>query len=345
MRVLITRGRERVLDRFRSEWQRYDEARLVALDLHTGDARVVATHRTPPERCAPHHPAITFKAGEIADDVLWLSTQTEVMAWDLATGREVVYLSLPRFNDLHHVMPLSQGRLVVANTGLDMVCEMTSDGEVVREWNVLGEEPWARFRVDTDYRRIATTKPHLSHPNFLFVRAGDLYVTRFEQRDAVALGTEAPAFSLDTGRPHDGVFGAGSRWFTTVNGMLLRFHDDDPDCREVHDLNQYTGSEQPLGWCRGVCPLDEDHVLVGFTRLRRTKTEENLRWVLRKFGSHQTLTPAPTRVDLFDLQLGVRAASFSLESQDLNAVFSILPLPRRDTIWPAESDRRRPESP
>jgi hypothetical protein len=127
--------------------------------------------------------------------------------------------------------------------------------------------------------------------------------------------------------------------------MLLRFHDDDPDCREVHDLNQYTGSEQPLGWCRGVCPLDEDHVLVGFTRLRRTKTEENLRWVLRKFGSHQTLTPAPTRVDLFDLQLGVRAASFSLESQDLNAVFSILPLPRRDTIWPAESDRRRPESP
>ncbi len=39
----------------------------------------------------------------------------------------------------------------------------TPEGQVLAEWNVLGEEPWSRFSRDVDYRKIVSKKPRLSH--------------------------------------------------------------------------------------------------------------------------------------------------------------------------------------
>src|SRR5689334_11919993 len=49
---------------------------------------------------------------------------------------KIGYLSLPFFNDLHHVRPTPAGDLLVANAGLEMVIHMTQSGEICNVWNV-----------------------------------------------------------------------------------------------------------------------------------------------------------------------------------------------------------------
>lgn len=75
----------------------------------------------------------------------------------------------------------------MVNTGLDMVVRVTPEGRVLEEWDVLLEPAWQRFSRDIDYRKIVSTKPHRSHPNFVFELGDEVWVTRFEQRDAICL--------------------------------------------------------------------------------------------------------------------------------------------------------------
>ena len=75
--------------------------------------------------------------------------------------------------------PTPEGNLLITNTGLDSVMEMTLDGEVLHEWGVLGDDPAERFPRDVDYRKIVSTKPHRSHPNNTFYSNGQVWVTRF----------------------------------------------------------------------------------------------------------------------------------------------------------------------
>ncbi len=70
--------------------------------------------------------------------------------------------------------------------------EVTPEGEILREWSVIGEDTWARFSRQIDYRKVPTTKPHRSHPNFAFLLEGDIWTTRCDQKDAICL----------TGRAH-----------------------------------------------------------------------------------------------------------------------------------------------
>ncbi len=55
-------------------------------------------------------------------------------------------------------------------TGLDMVAEITLEGELVQSWSALGGDPWQLYSRDTDYRKVATLKPYRAHPNFAFGR-------------------------------------------------------------------------------------------------------------------------------------------------------------------------------
>jgi hypothetical protein len=87
-------------------------------------------------------PAILFKSVFLSDDKLFTCTSTEVLVYQLPGFQLLHYISLPCFNDLHHVYPTREGTLLVAVTGLDMVVEVGTAGEVIREWNVLGEDPW-----------------------------------------------------------------------------------------------------------------------------------------------------------------------------------------------------------
>ena len=60
-----------------------------------------------------------------------------------------------------------------------------SGGQLLEQWNVLGEDPWAWFSQNVDYRKVDSTKPHQSH--FVFPLGEEVWATRFSRKDAICL--------------------------------------------------------------------------------------------------------------------------------------------------------------
>jgi hypothetical protein len=305
------------------EWHLWGGGLIVEVDLARGEVRPCAEYVSPPEACAAEDdPSIVFKAGTLDGDRFYACTQTELLVYSVPDFRRVGYVSLPRFNDLHHVRPGRDGTLLVANTGLDTVVEVTPEGAVRREWSVLGEDVWQRFSVEVDYRRVATTKPHHAHPNFVFEVRGEIWTTRFLQRDAICLTRPGWRIPLEGAPNHDGEVLGDRVYFTSVDAHVVIADAVTLRKERDVDLNAIAGDDAPLGWCRGLAVLDEDHVAVGFSRLRPTRFRENLRWLKHKLGG-SGLGLAPTRIVVFDLTRGKRCWEQDLEGAGMNIVFSV----------------------
>ena len=150
------------------EWNLYEAALIVELNVDSSEARTRVEYHTPPDARASENASHLFKAGTIVGNTLYSCTSTEVLVFRLPDFSQIGYISLPCFNDLHHVAPARDGALLVVTTGLDMVVKVTPAGEVLNYWPVLNEELWTRFSKAVDYRKVESTKPHMSHPNFVF---------------------------------------------------------------------------------------------------------------------------------------------------------------------------------
>lgn len=325
---LVVGGQQRRHAHLRPEWQRHERGVVLAVAPATGQLRRLLDYVSPPEVTPPQPSSILFKAASLCGDRLVLCTQTEVLVYDLATMRRVEYLSLPLFNDLHHVLPTPRGTLLLAVTGLDLVAEVTPEGALTRCWGVLGQDPWQRFERATDYRRWPTTKPHQSHPNYVFCCGDEVWVTRFEQRDAVCLTAPARRIALEVERPHDGIVCGERVYFTTVDGQVVVARLADAQVERVVDLNRIVGNGWALGWCRGLAVLDEGRrVVVGFSRLRPTQLRENLRWLKHRFGLRETPGNLPARIACFDLESERQLWEQELESAGMSVVFSIHRVP------------------
>jgi DNA-binding beta-propeller fold protein YncE len=302
------------------DWYEYQMGVLLDLDTATGKATREVEYVSPPDAAEPDSPRILFKSGTLQDGLLYLCTQTEVMVYRPPTFELLTYISLPMFNDVHHVRPTPDGNLLVANTGLDTVVELTLAGEVVRIWNVLGEDPWERFSRDTDYRLVKTTKPHHAHPNHVFYIGDEPWATRFEQRDAVSLLDPTRRIDIGLERIHDGEVHDGHVYFTTVDGNVVVADTTTLKVVEVIDLTKLHPSDMLLGWARGL-HVDGRYMWVGFSRIRPTKFRENLGWVLqglkRDFGTH---------VGCYDLQTRTSLGQFNVEEFGLSAIFGIYPV-------------------
>jgi len=298
-------------------WYEYEKALIVELDTATGKADKVVEYVSPPDAIPDEQPAILFKSGTLEGDLLYTCTQTEVMVYRVPSFEQVAYVSLPHFNDVHHVRPTPHGNLLVADTGLDMVMDVSLGGEVVQVWNVLGEDPWARFSPATDYRRVKTTKPHHAHPNHVFYIGDEPWATRFEQRDAISLVDPSRRIDIGLERLHDGLVHEGHVYFTTVNGQVAIADTTSLRVIEVIDLTRAHPSDMLLGWARGLL-VDGNYMWVGFSRIRPTKFRENVGWVLhglkRDFGTH---------VGCYDLRTGDSVGQFLVEPYGLSAVFGI----------------------
>jgi hypothetical protein len=253
---------------------------------------------------------------------MYVPTQTELLIYDVPSFECQAYVSLPCFNDVHHVCPGPAGTLFVANTGLDMVLEVTHGGEVRREWSVVGEPLWTRFSRDVDYRKVVTTKPHKSHPNHVFFLDGEVWVTRCDQHDALCLTREQDPIPIGDTSIHDGLVRGDRVYFTQVSGHVIVVDGATKRVCRRFDLNAIAGGRTPLGWCRGIEVLDGDLVVVGFSRLRPTKWKENVQWVKHRLGGHG-IGPLPTRIAMFDLKEKQLCWEVDLESAGMNVVFSI----------------------
>lgn len=328
MKLLVTGGRQSPGALHKEEWHRYREAVVACVDVKGGSAEVCVNYTSPPDACAADaEPSIVFKAGSLVGELFYVCTQTEVLIYEVPTFRQLRHLSLPFFNDLHHVRPSQKDSLLVAVTGLDMVVELTLDGRVLREWGVLGQDPWARFSRDIDYRKVITTKPHQAHPNFVFETHEVLWVTRFEQRDAIGLTAPDGRIPIDVEKPHDGIVAGERIYFTTVDGHVVVANAMTAKVSDVFDLNRISARNRDLGWCRGLAVLDESRVVVGFTRIRPTRFRENLRWLRYELGLRETMGDLPTRIVGYDLQAAREEWEVDLEPCGMNCVFSIHLLP------------------
>ncbi|MFZ0322126.1 MAG: hypothetical protein WAL56_23570 [Candidatus Sulfotelmatobacter sp.] len=308
------------------EWQSCDQALLIELDPEKNQSRSCLKYVSPPEVCPDNLPAILFKSASLQGNKLYTCTSTEVLIYELPSFQLLHYISLRCFNDLHHVCPTGRGTLLVVVTGLDMVVEITPDGTVIREWSVLGEDPWARFSRQTDYRKVPTTKPHRAHPNHAFELDHEVWVTRLQQRDAICLSRPGPRIDIAIQRPHDGHVFGDRIYFTTVDGHVVIANRKTLEVEQIIDLNQMNGqAERVLGWCRGVLPLDERFVWVGFTRVRPTKFVENVAWI--KNGNTQR--NKPSHIALYDLHSKRCEQEIELEPHGIGVVFSLLAAPNR----------------
>jgi len=305
-----------------AEWQSSQKGVIIQLNPETKTSRRCVEYVSPAEVCAEDLPAILFKSAFLWDNKLYTCTSTEILIYQLPGFSLLHYISLPCFNDLHHVYPTREGTLLVAVTGLDMVAEVSTAGQLIREWNVLGEDAWQRFSRAVDYRTVATTKPHRSHPNHVFQLDDEIWVTRFEQQDAISLTRPGRRIDIAIQRPHDGCLFGDSIYFTTVDGHIAVANRKTLQVEKTYDLTKMGGPpEQILGWCRGLLPVDQHLVWVGFTRVRPTKFHENLAWVKSR-GSYEQVYRA-THLGLYDLERGVCVDEIALEPHGIGVVFSL----------------------
>jgi hypothetical protein len=237
--------------------------------------------------------------------------------------RVLNHVSLPCFNDLHHVIPSRDGSLLTVVTGLDMVARVSPEGELLEEWNVLGEEsPWIRFSGEVDYRKVASTKPHQSHPNFVSELDGEVWVTRMRQRDAVCLSDRRKRVDLEVEYPHDGLVRFDKMFFTLVDGRVAIASAKTLQVEQITDLKALDDPNALLGWCRGILPLSPSRWWVGFSRVRKTHFQENILWVKKVLK--EGMLEEPTHVSLYDLNSGRPLQRIDVEPYGMNVVFSIL---------------------
>ena len=303
------------------DWYEFQKGVIVEVDTETGGGQVHVEYISPPEACVDEDPVVLFKSATLIGDRFFVCTQTEVLVYEVPAFRRVGYVSIPLFNDVHHVRPTQDGTLLVANSGLDMVVEVALDGRVVRELSVLDEDPWSRFSRTVDYRKVRTTKPHHAHPNYVFCLGDEVWATRFEQRDAVSLTRPGRRIDIGLERVHDGVVHAGRIYFTTVNGKVVEVDAETLVVERVLDLAAAAGTDTLLGWARGIC-VDDDGLWVGFSRIRPTKFRENVAWALRGFRHVR-----PTHIAHFDPDAGEINNWIDLEPIGLTAIFSVHGVP------------------
>lgn len=323
--LYVVGGQQRKLRPVRAhfgDWYEYQKAIALRLDSRTGEATTEVEYVSPAHAAPTVDPAILFKSGTRVGDRLYLTTQTEVLVYHLPDFRLEHYVSLPSFNDVHHATPTPDGNLLVAITGLDMVAEVTLDGRLVCEWNVLdlSRSPFGdRFSREVDYRLVPTTKPHLAHPNHVFYLGDEPWATRFQQQDAISLTDPARRIPIGVERLHDGIPYDGRVLFTAVNGKVVVADAQRLVVDEVIDLNTMHGPDLLLGWCRGLL-LDGDRLWVGFSRMRPTKFRENVAWIKNGFRHY-----LGTHVALYDLRERRCLAQLDVERHGLNAIFGIYP--------------------
>jgi len=258
----------------------------------------------------------SYRGGRLTGDTLLTCAMSECVEFSLSRFEVVRRWSHPLFNDLHDVAVLN-GHTYVVSTGLDAVLRFTEGEDEPKIFPVVeGAAP----DLAKDFRTIST-KPHASHPNHVFSLGSDVWVTRFQQQDAVCLTREnTVGFEISADRPHDGILHAGHLYFTSVNGAVSVFEPAPPKLLAVHDMNDFYPDTQ-LGWCRGV-EIVGSNLYVGFSSMRQTKWVEHLRFLKRGLKSN-----LPSRIVKFDLSTQEPVGQIEFEPTEISLILDIIACP------------------
>jgi hypothetical protein len=315
--LLVIGGRQRHAQSMREldeKWYGYGEG--VIASLTPAAATVVHTHVSGLDVRGPDDPVL-FKCATKVDDLLYCTTETEVVIYRLPTFEVVHQISHPWFNDVHHVVPTADDTILVASSGINSVLELTLDGRLLNQYPVDDDRALRFTDEDADLRFGVDLKPHTLHPNHLFMVGDEPWATRFEARDAVSLEDPSRRIAIDRQRVHDGHVIDGQVWFTTVDGAVVV---GDPDTGAIvaeYDLNERR-PDVIAGWCRGLL-VHSDYFWVGFSRIRQTAVRSRLGWIRTGLS-----TSMSTRIERYSRTTLELEATIELEALNVNAVFTIV---------------------
>ncbi len=277
----------------------------------------------PPEPLRAPGQKVQLTGFSWVEDALHVCTHNAIVRFDDWPPREPASLtSIPTWNDLHHCLPW-QGGLAVANTGLETIDLLSKEGELESRIDVLEGVEGARvIDPERDLRRLPDTKPHLRHPNHLFVRGEALWTTQLETSDAICLTGDASPLRFPEGLPHDGAAIGDANVFTTVTGHLVRVGADPSDRRSTR-LADFDPDHEEMGWCRGVCgdPADAERFFVSFSMVRRP------RWRTVGYRMKHGHAAPPSRLCHFDLREGCMRSSWQIGPDRGYVLFQLEALP------------------
>ncbi|MFO7891946.1 MAG: hypothetical protein R6V04_16590 [bacterium] len=220
IKLLLTGGITRKFGNLLGAGHGSKYAELARLDWSNKKIDTLIKYKAPRRYCADRVPSVYFTSASLLDDLLYLCSTTQVFVYRYPALELIQEINHPYFNDIHHVTKI-RDTIYVASTGIDAVLGFNEKGDLIKAQNTLGKNLWFRRSPDTDYRKIASTKPHDSHPNFVFNIGEDIWVTRFEQKDAVNLNNFNERIEINIERPHDGHVVGEYIYFTTVNGCIV----------------------------------------------------------------------------------------------------------------------------
>jgi len=304
--VILTGGQENTS----KDDPKYNNAKIVHCEISSDGTLLIrkSVDYSPEPNLQSQETNVIYKSGSVHNGVLSVVTETEVHKYSLPDFTLVKNYSLPCFNDLHHVFE-HNGKDYVVNTGLDSVVEVV-DGKDTRHFSTFRNNELVKHQPNIDYRQIASTKPHLTHPNFGFVLDGKLWATRCDTMDAICL--EDDTLRLDIGQDlvHDGVVYKNSIYFTNVDGQIQAFDAETRKLKLTSNLNHFIADMN--GWCRGVLPVSSNLVLVGFSKSRSSKKLSS------SSNSHG-------KIILIDILKHQKVWEVNTSDIGLDAIFSILP--------------------
>ena len=308
-----------IQDKYQENFIRFDTANLSIIDWDNEKVIDTITYISPDIQ---RNPSMMFKVCDLTPDSIITVTNSEIVEFDRKTHKVIKTVSDVSFNDLHAVKKIN-GFYYLVNTGLEILQVINENGLIVEEINMATTSTWDKFSRAADYRKIGSTKPHEMHINNVFNVEDDIFVTRLSLKHAININNERDIFDIEVGLPHDGVVYNQKVYFTTTNGHIIIFDAYTRKKISVIDVNQLLSQDgyKPDGWCRGILPLSEDKILVGYTKLRHTKFKEFLSWT-KNLGS----VPAPTRIIEIDVSTNSITKEMIFPGDKGFAIFSILRL-------------------
>lgn len=324
MHFLVTGGLQRADASKLGEGMRFHAGVLNRLNWATGESERLVTLDQANENYPDDNPNLLFTSATLQGDRLYLCSETEVFIYDYPSLALINKCSHPAFQNIHHVAPC-KGQVAVASTGLDLVILLDPDNlEPTDYLHSLGNEPWSRYSPEIDYRKVHSTKPHDSHPNFVFEIDGQIWASRFNQKDAICLDDMSKRIDIGIERIHDGHVVGDFVYFTTVNGRVVIANKNTFKVEEIVDLNQIENTESPLGWCRGLA-VEGERLFVGFSRIRKTPVKENINWMLDFVGAREKFD---TRIVEYDLATKSHVCERVLSKSVSDVIYSVIKDPQ-----------------
>lgn len=314
MKILIAGGRQHrdagVIDR--SHRPLYDKAILACLDSDTKTVEPWFSYTSPD---APPSAGHRFGAPSISSDTVIACTEREVLHIG-ADQKMISRWSHPAMSDLHHAA-IFDGTLHAVSTGADGVLvqgDQTATFLSIDKGTHLPQQDLRDTHIRSKY-----------HPNYIWQWRGRRFVTLGRTGQVTSLDGLCTPIDIAQVVIHDGLVTSEGVWLTSVDGQLLLL---DPQAgRVVHQLALAdAGSQEPLGWCRGLA-IAGDIAWVGFTRIRTTTLRRSLAWVRGRLRHKPIATRRPTRILGIALATGKTIAEIPLDSVEIDVLMGLV-------VWP-----------